>query len=100
MRLIEKAQGLYVKYDKLQDEKRELIEKLFFMQENFIRKLDQQIEKTEEDKNVQERCLELGNDDDLIPSLNKKLDLKSNKLSLSSYRKKLNARKHIPEFFW
>ena len=40
MRLIEKAQGLYVKYDKLQDEKRELIEKLFFMQENFIRKLD------------------------------------------------------------
>ena len=28
------------------------------MQENFIRKLDQQIEKTEEDKNVQEKCRE------------------------------------------
>ena len=28
------------------------------MQQNFIRKLDQQIEKTEEDKNVQEKCRE------------------------------------------
>ncbi len=40
MRVIERVQGLYEKYDKFQDEKRELIEKLFFMQENFIRKLD------------------------------------------------------------
>jgi hypothetical protein len=36
----------------------ELVEKLFLMQENFIRKLDQQIEKTEEDKHVQEKCKE------------------------------------------
>ncbi len=28
------------------------------MQENFVRKLDQQIEKTEEDKEVQEKCRE------------------------------------------
>jgi hypothetical protein len=42
----------------LSEEKEEICEKLFLMQENFIRKLDQQIEKTEEDKNVQEKCRE------------------------------------------
>jgi hypothetical protein len=34
------------------------------MQENFIRKLDQQIEKTEEDKYVQDKCQQdMQNDD-------------------------------------
>ena len=44
--------NLYRKRDALYDEKLVLIEKLFAMQENFIRKLDQQIEKTEENKAV------------------------------------------------
>ena len=34
------------------------------MQQNFIRKLDQQIEKTEEDKYVQEKCQQdMANED-------------------------------------
>ena len=37
------------------EEKIEISEKLFFLQENFIRKLDQQIEKTEEDRDVLQR---------------------------------------------
>ena len=42
----------------LGEEKQKIAEKLFNMQQNFIRKLDQQIEKTEEDKNVQDKCRE------------------------------------------
>ena len=54
-KLYDRIQLIYVKIDSLAEEKLELVEKLFHMQENFIRKLDQQIEKTEEDKNVQEK---------------------------------------------
>jgi len=48
-------QGIYERIDSLADEKIEITEKLFLMQENFIRKLDQQIEKTEEDRDVLQR---------------------------------------------
>ncbi len=47
---------MYEQKDSLSQEKLKIIEKLFYMQENFIRKLDQEIEKTEEDKYVQEQC--------------------------------------------
>lgn len=57
-RQYEKLQGLYRRIESLSEEKEEICEKLFLMQQNFIRKLDQQIEKTEEDKNVQEKCRE------------------------------------------
>lgn len=40
------------------------MEKLFNMQQNFIRKLDQEIEKTEEDKNVYEQCMKDQQNDD------------------------------------
>ena len=43
----DRLQQLYLKIDSLAEEKLEIVKKLFFMQENFIRKLDQQIEKTE-----------------------------------------------------
>ena len=39
----------------LSDEKLVLVEKLFSMQENFIRKLDQQIDKTAEDPDVRDK---------------------------------------------
>lgn len=42
----------------------EIVEKLFLMQENFIRKLDQQIEKTEQDKGVQDRLILESQGDD------------------------------------
>lgn len=48
-------QGVYERIDSLAEEKIEVTEKLFLMQENFIRKLDQQIEKTEEDRDVLQR---------------------------------------------
>lgn len=51
-------QEKYRRIDSLADEKEQIAQKLFLLQENFIRKLDQQIEKTEEDKNVQEKCRE------------------------------------------
>ena len=38
--IYDKIQGLYTKIDNLTAEKLELCEKLFLMQENFIRKLD------------------------------------------------------------
>lgn len=47
---------LYNEIDALSDEKLFLSEKLFSIQENFIKKLDQQIDKTEEDKTLIERC--------------------------------------------
>ncbi len=46
------------------EEKLEIVEKLFLMQENFIRKLDQQIQKTEEDKNVIEQCQQSNQDNE------------------------------------
>lgn len=51
-------QDKYRRIDSLAEEKEQIAQKLFLLQENFIRKLDQQIEKTEEDKNVQEKCRE------------------------------------------
>lgn len=39
-RLYERLQGLYLRIDSMNEEKIELVEKLFLMQENFIRKLD------------------------------------------------------------
>ena len=70
---IEKLQFIYYRIDCLNDEKLELTEKLFLMQENFIRKLDQQIEKTEEDKSVQEKCNQdfPMEDGDLVPQFGK-----------------------------
>ena len=53
---------LYVIVGSLGEEKQKIAEKLFLMQENFIRKLDQQIEKTEEDKYVQEKCIQDNED--------------------------------------
>jgi hypothetical protein len=46
----------YEEVDSLCQEKLKIVEKLFYMQQNFVRKLDQEIEKTEEDKYVQEQC--------------------------------------------
>lgn len=43
---------VYEEVDALSQEKLKIVEKLFFMQQNFVRKLDQEIEKTEEDKYV------------------------------------------------
>jgi len=43
---------MYEEVDGLSQEKLKIVEKLFFMQQNFVRKLDQEIEKTEEDKYV------------------------------------------------
>jgi hypothetical protein len=43
---------MYEEVDSLSQEKLKIVEKLFFMQQNFVRKLDQEIEKTEEDKYV------------------------------------------------
>lgn len=48
-------QQIYERIESLTEEKVEITEKLFLIQENFIRKLDQQIEKTEEDKEVLQR---------------------------------------------
>ncbi|TNV81722.1 hypothetical protein FGO68_gene2198 [Halteria grandinella] len=47
---------MYEEVDSLSQEKLKIVEKLFCMQQNFVRKLDQEIEKTEEDKYVQEQC--------------------------------------------
>ena len=49
---------MYKQIESLTEEKEEICEKLFLMQENFIRKLDQQIEKTEEDPQVLEKLRE------------------------------------------
>lgn len=48
-------QLLYERIDSIAEEKIEITEKLFLLQENFVRKLDQQIEKTEEDRDVLQR---------------------------------------------
>ena len=53
---------IYDRVNSLGEEKQKIAEKLFLMQENFIRKLDQQIEKTEEDKYVQEKCIQDNED--------------------------------------
>ncbi|CDW76086.1 UNKNOWN [Stylonychia lemnae] len=55
-RQLERLYQIHGKIDSIQDEKLEIAAKLFSIQQNFIRKLDQQIEKTEEDKNVQDKC--------------------------------------------
>jgi len=49
------------------------------MQENFIRKLDQQIEKTEEDKNLQEKWnQETFEEGDIVPGFASKVKIRRN----------------------
>ncbi len=62
--LSQQIEGLY-------EEKLAVTEKLFAVQENFIRKLDQQIDKSEQDPALMEKCKEDMADQDLMNNSDK-----------------------------